>query len=372
MPAIERPVVSIIMINLNNGHALAQAIQSILSQDYERFELIVVDAGSSDDSISIIGQLDTLRPVRTYYHQDASNPLPINAARQRGLGLATGDIVCFVDSDCLYPPAWIATIVEDIELSNVAAVFGPRLPDRGKGLGTLIRRLEGYRSRKFRAEKAVTLSKHTWPIFYFAGCNLAIRHDVLETIPLFDPRFMHSSFEDVDLQMRILEAGYAVHFNPRLLIQHIHPLGALDLLRKSHRSGVGLAHLMVKYPRMALAKWSPVYDLLFWTLLWCMVAICPISVCQCASALVFVLMLDGLRRLWSRALLHESATPLLVAIPLKVLRDALCMIGFLLTLGQIAVAGATIPLLSRTRPQHLVPRELRGPYRVLDDGQAHG
>ncbi|MEO1429955.1 MAG: glycosyltransferase [Cyanobacteria bacterium J06633_8] len=101
----KKPLVSVIIGNYNYGRFIAEAIESVLSQTYKNFELIVVDDGSTDNSREIIeGYGDKLIAI----FQDNGGQ---GAAFNRGFAVARGEIICFLDSDDYYYQEKIAKVV---------------------------------------------------------------------------------------------------------------------------------------------------------------------------------------------------------------------------------------------------------------------
>jgi glycosyltransferase involved in cell wall biosynthesis len=81
-----------------NGEAyLAGAIESVIQQDYEPIEILVIDDGSTDKTAEIA---QSYRDKIRYYCQSNQGP---SAARNRGLSLAEGDVITFLDADDLWP-----------------------------------------------------------------------------------------------------------------------------------------------------------------------------------------------------------------------------------------------------------------------------
>lgn len=318
---------SIVLINLNNEHSIEETIRSLIQQNGD-FELIIVDAGSSDNSLGIIKQFENICFVKTYYHSHYLPSLNINQAREIGVNLSSGNIICFVDSDCIYPNYWIEMLEDDFKKSEITAVFGPRFPDKGEGLGTLVRRFEGYKSRKYLCNEIKIFNKFSKDMFLFAGCNLAIRKDALQEINLFDKNFSPTSFEDVDLQIRLLIRGYILLFDPRIIIEHIHPLSFNSLLRKSLKSGAGLAILMSKYYETIPIKWSPINDLAIW-----LSALFIISFIEPSSYKIsfffLYLLFDGLKRIKSPQMFDEKLGDIAYCLILKYVRDIFIAAGFL-------------------------------------------
>lgn len=98
--------VSVVMPSYNNATYLKAAIDSVLDQDYPNLELIVVDDGSTDDSVTILkGYGERIR----FICQSNQGPA---AARNTGLREVSGDYVAFHDSDDLWLPGKVHAQVE--------------------------------------------------------------------------------------------------------------------------------------------------------------------------------------------------------------------------------------------------------------------
>ena len=91
-----RPMVTVIIPVYNGEEYLAEDIESVLGQTYHPLEIIVVDDGSTDDTATVASRFKEL--VR-YIYQPNSGPA---AARNRGLKMARGEVIGFVDADDLW------------------------------------------------------------------------------------------------------------------------------------------------------------------------------------------------------------------------------------------------------------------------------
>ncbi len=102
-------LISIILDNYNYATYLKEAIESVLSQTYEKFELIVVDDGSVDASSDVIAEhasKDTrIRPI---YKPNGGQASAFNA----GFAVSSGDIICFLDSDDYFAPNKLEEIAQ--------------------------------------------------------------------------------------------------------------------------------------------------------------------------------------------------------------------------------------------------------------------
>jgi len=106
MQTDKSPSVSVVIPTYNRGWILREAIDSVLDQTMEDFELIVVDDGSTDDTQDILEEYgDAVRTI----HQGNGG---VSAARNRGIASAEGTYIAFLDSDDLWMPEKLRTQLE--------------------------------------------------------------------------------------------------------------------------------------------------------------------------------------------------------------------------------------------------------------------
>jgi glycosyltransferase involved in cell wall biosynthesis len=99
------PKISIVIPSLNQGRYLEQTILSILNQDYSNLELMVLDGGSTDESLRIIHKYAT-----HLTHWRSAPDAGQAAAIAEGFAMATGDIFAYLNSDDLYLPRALHTV----------------------------------------------------------------------------------------------------------------------------------------------------------------------------------------------------------------------------------------------------------------------
>ena len=114
-----QPLVSIIMPAYNAEKYIAEAIESVLNQDYTKFELIIINDGSKDKTESIINSFDDKRIK--YYSQENKG---VSAGRNLGLKIMVGDFFCFLDADDYYPINSISSRITIFENSTINFVDG--------------------------------------------------------------------------------------------------------------------------------------------------------------------------------------------------------------------------------------------------------
>jgi glycosyltransferase involved in cell wall biosynthesis len=108
------PKISIVTPNYNGGVYLEQTIQSVLSQDYPNVEYIIIDGGSTDNSVAVIKKYES---QLTYWVSEPDKGL--YDAVQKGFAQSTGEIMAWINSDDLYHPKAFFTVAEIFSLNGV-------------------------------------------------------------------------------------------------------------------------------------------------------------------------------------------------------------------------------------------------------------
>lgn len=121
------PTFSVIIPSYNNGPTLARAIDSVLAQTYPAHEIIVIDDGSTDGTAEVIQAY----AGRVVYHRQPNSG--VAAARNKGVAIATGDWLAFVDADDEFTPDRLALhahwIGDEPDLDFVVSDQEAREPD---------------------------------------------------------------------------------------------------------------------------------------------------------------------------------------------------------------------------------------------------
>ncbi len=112
------PKISVVMITYNHEKFIAEAINSILSQTYSDFELIIVDDGSSDKTMKIIQEYDDSRII--ILEQENSGP---SIALNVGINKSRGEFIAFMSGDDVSLPNRLITQIEQIELQEADMIF---------------------------------------------------------------------------------------------------------------------------------------------------------------------------------------------------------------------------------------------------------
>jgi glycosyltransferase involved in cell wall biosynthesis len=184
-------LISVIMPCYNAAAFIEQAIKGVLQQSYTNVELIVIDDGSSDESITITERLASRHPQKiTILHQDHKGPYP---ARNLGLGTAQGEFIAFLDAD----DWWREDCLK--KLHNAISSYNADLSYCGwQNIGKPDSGCEPYIPPKYEDQDIAEAFLHScpWPIH-----AALVRHDVIDAIDGFSER--RFSAMDYDFWLRI-------------------------------------------------------------------------------------------------------------------------------------------------------------------------
>jgi len=116
-----KPLVSVIVPVYNMASYLEEAIQSILSQDYPHLEVIIMDDGSTDNSLAIAHHLAQSDPRIYVYHQSNAG---VAAARNKAIRFSKGQYILPVDADNWIEPSYLRRAVDVLEKHPEIKVVG--------------------------------------------------------------------------------------------------------------------------------------------------------------------------------------------------------------------------------------------------------
>ncbi len=195
--------ISVITLSMNSAATIRDTIESVLAQDHPDIEYIVVDGASRD------GTMDIVRSYGDRISKVVSEPdRGMYDSANKGLKLATGDVVGFLNSDDWYATNDVlSTMAREFARGDVDVVHGDLDFVDPKNVSRVTRR---FRSRPFVPGDFKRGWHPAHPTFY-------VRREILLEVGGFDEQYRIAS--DVDLMMRVLEVRRARSaFIPRVLV----------------------------------------------------------------------------------------------------------------------------------------------------------
>jgi GT2 family glycosyltransferase len=249
--------VAIAVCTRDRPDELAACLAALRRVDHDDLEILVVDNAPSDKR--------TEDHVRRVAHDDGRvryvcEPEPgLSRARNRALAEATAELLAFTDDDVRVDRRWVHGLLTGFARgTDVGCVTGL------VAAATLDTAAEQYfdarvwwssdvKPRLFRGVPSCDDGPlHPYTAGRFGtGANVAFRVDDLHAVGGFDEALGAGSLtgggEDLDVFVRLLRAGYAVAYEPRALVWHLHRADDASLHRQMYSYGKGLAAYLTKY-----------------------------------------------------------------------------------------------------------------------------
>lgn len=191
-------MVSVIITTYNRRRFLREAAMSVLQQDYPDKEIIVVDDGSTDNSIEEVKDL----PVRYVWKENSG----ISSARNRGIGESGGEYIAFLDVDDLWKKKKLSTQISQMKAKDHSVSYTDEIWIRdGKRLN------QKLRHKKYSG----MIFEHCLPLCIISPSSVVIKREIFEDVGLFDESL--PVCEDYDMWLRVT-ARYPVLFIERPLV----------------------------------------------------------------------------------------------------------------------------------------------------------
>jgi glycosyltransferase involved in cell wall biosynthesis len=202
----------------NNSATVGRVLDAVLTQSRKPDEVILVDDGSRDGS----GAEGLVRGVRVISH---SRNLGLAEARNTVLQNAVGDIVVFFDADAVPDRHCLRTMMRHFKDPEVAAVGG-------RGLEACrSNRFQKWRARNTPQDHGIRMIDNDWMVM---GLCVAFRKCAVEQVGGFDGSF-HRAGEDVDISLRIRQAGFRLVYEPMATVQHLPGGGLMDITVQAYK-----------------------------------------------------------------------------------------------------------------------------------------
>lgn len=199
------PILSVIIPTRNGARTIDQCLTAVFASLHHDFEVIVVDDGSTDDSAAIIKRYPC-RLVSLEQHSGASR------ARNAGAEVSRGEILFFIDADCLPNPDTLRLVEEAAKLHGPAVIIG--------GTYTKIPVDPVFFSTFQSVYINYCETKHIENPDYIATHALVIHAETFRQSGGFPEKFM-PILEDVEFSHRLRRQGFKLLMAPTILVRHL-------------------------------------------------------------------------------------------------------------------------------------------------------
>lgn len=271
-------MISLIVCTYNREKYIGEMLAAIAACQYpsERYEIVLVDNNSNDNTASICKKFQDAHPEAPYrYFLEARQGL--SHARNRGIKEAQGDIIVFLDDDAFVDKDYLKNLENNLAEYPDAAAFGGRIDplfESGTPPEWLCKWTMSWVSAIDKGDRVI-LFNDKYPI----GANMGFRRQTLEQCGSFSTKLGRSGKnlmggEEKDIFLRVRRAGLNIYYFPDVRVRHIIPahrttreyvikfgegIGMSEQLRCSNEGGSALFKRWIS----EIIKWGATFLLWF-------------------------------------------------------------------------------------------------------------
>lgn len=226
--------ISVVTTVLNDRDGMRSLLESLQGQEGP-FEVVVVDAGSTDGTVDAVRDAPSDLDVRLI-----ERPGPRGEGFHTGATAATGEVLAFIGADDRAGDGWLAALRRAFTDSEVSIVVGTNILD---GDGPKLERVPWI-------VKGQDISH--------AGCNTSYRASVYRDIGGIDPAFVTA--EDMELNLRAVRAGHSIREVPDAVVYRtVRPSD--KVLKQAYWNGYGRGQLRRKHGKVSGMKRGVLHNL---------------------------------------------------------------------------------------------------------------
>lgn len=231
-----KPRASVVIVTYNDRERLMDCLSSLDGQTARvaPAEVVVVDDGSTDGTAGAVRERFPRVRLISKHNEGA------DLSRNLGIEESAGDIIAFIDSDCVAPGAWLENLVRALE-GDPSSVVGGRVVHRGPFLRRVVGiadfgEYQGLRRRETRC---------------LPTCNLGLARSTLGGVE-FDPRLSDAGGDTLFTES-LRRAGATLIYEPGIAVEHRPSVGFGDLIRRAGRYGASFVRARRIDPTMRYA-----------------------------------------------------------------------------------------------------------------------
>jgi rhamnosyltransferase len=240
---MSQPLVSIVMLVKNEKENLKKSIPILLAQQFkEKYEIVIIDSGSTDGSIDYINENIGKGGIRLFRIE----PEQFHHAKTRNIGvdLSYGKFVAFLQGDAIPKNEyWLHHLVKPLlnwKNNTVVASYSKQVPKGNANINNICRVSFNYGDKPIVKGLRDNLSAKE--LYFYSTASCAI-NKCLVALPFFNETICFA--EDVSLSYRIINAGMNIAYCPQSIVFHSHNYTYLEVFQRYFDYGISFRKIGV-------------------------------------------------------------------------------------------------------------------------------
>jgi glycosyltransferase involved in cell wall biosynthesis len=234
--------VSIVIPTRNRAEKLTGCLEKLKEQDFQNFEVVIVDDGSSDNTKEIVNSFPGLE-IQYLYQEHIQQ----GAARNKGIKIARGKYIVFIGDDIYPETRWLSEHMKFHEQNKGIAVLGLTLWPKEWEINEFMRYL-APNGPQFNYGLIKDANNCGWDFFLTSNISLEriwFEHDV------FDENFRGWGYEDLELGYRLEKKGLRIVFNDKAVAYHHHYYNSPEpFLKMQENAAISAVYFAKKFPAL--------------------------------------------------------------------------------------------------------------------------
>src|ERR1035441_9304993 len=215
-PVVENPTVSFIVVLHNRAHLSLLSLESVIANANVRYELIVIDNASSDETGQMLDRLQGAKVIRN------PNNVGFGPACMQATACAAGEYLCFFNNDALLSPTAISAALANFAHASVGAVGGKILLANGalQEAGNIVWSDGSALGYGRGDDPQAPPYEFRRPVDYCSAVFLLTPRRLFAELGGFSSEFAPAYYEDTDYCMTLWQRGFQVIYEPLAVIRH--------------------------------------------------------------------------------------------------------------------------------------------------------
>lgn len=232
-------MITIFIPTKNAGNNFNKVLQQI-SKQKENYELIIVDSGSTDETLKIIDNWENKIPLKLYQ----INPKEFGHGKTRNLSIkyAKGELIAFLSQDAIPKnELWLTNLVKNFNKKNIGGVFSKQIPRLNANLTEKFFCQQNYPNHQIIRPLN---NKNTLDNIFFSNVSSCMRKELLQKFP-FNEKLIMS--EDQEWAKTIIENNYQTIYEPSSIVIHSHNYNLNETFQRYFDSALSLNQIFGKF-----------------------------------------------------------------------------------------------------------------------------